>query len=132
MRLVFGEIQNIERAVDAGQFAGGDADSHLLMKSASNNKKPLIAAVLDRALVHHEYAGQRILNHIYGGDPRIRRQRQCAGQQQSRFHRIKATLTPFSEARGIGAESVSVIGRDAARELGEMNAKLKVFPRFDN
>ena len=132
MILVFGKVQNVEGALNAGHFAGCDADPHIGVESAANHQKAVIAAVFDASFIDDKDAGQRILDHIDGRDTCIGRQRQRAGQQQPRFDGIETPLTNFGEARRVRAECVSVIGRDAARELGDMHTKLKVLPCFDN
>ena len=132
MASIFGKIQNVKRPLNPRHFAGCHADPGAGFKGASDDKEPLIAAVFDGALVDHENAGQRIFHHIDRGHASIRCERQGAGQKQTRFNRIKTRFTPFGKARGVSAEGISVIGRDTACELGKMNAKLKVFPRFDN
>jgi len=132
MVLVFGKVQNVERPLNTGHFTGGDADPHARVKSAANHEEALVAAVLDSALVDHEYAAQRVIHDVDGRHTGIGCQRQRTGQKQTRLHRIKAKLATLGETRGIGTERISVIGRNPARELGDMNAKLQVFPRFDN
>ena len=129
---IFGEVQNVEGPLDAGHFAGGDADPHIRVKGTANDKEALIAAVLDSAFVDHEYTAQRVIHNVDGRHAGIGCERQRTGEQQTRLDRIKAKLASLGETRGIRAEGVSVIGRNPARELGDMNAKLQVFPRFDN
>ena len=128
---IFSKVKNVERPLDAGHFACGDTDSELRVECASDNQDAVIAAVLDRALVDGEDAGQGVVDGIDGRHPGIACQREGAGAKKVRLDSVEPPFTGSGKLCGITAEAVGEIAGYAAGKFGHMHAKFQVFARLD-